>query len=349
MALASGNITPRLVNAEMGYPFWPAPNDISVSDVCGLSGQNPFSFYGPWHLKTDANKICKVDYGTDNYRLGDFRSYNHSTASTGIPKGADDFEQKYTGSTVTVVLSSFVYNMNILDALGYSYSTSALRICSKFYSTSGDRSSGTSPAKTDIQTLDWGSSSLTGHIRTATSKANSQQIKTITNVPITAPYVDTYISDVSGSRLLTLGTAISDGYTKLSFWEDVPPYFQGSPVNISPAPVTGMHTAISASSTRCNDDSQVPVTAGTSWSMTVRLKGEYYGSSYLVSATNATVTFKLYNRSNVLIETDTQTGKTFSNSASTAFSGTFSNSMGNGYHVVVGVSSASLGTRGAAC
>jgi len=348
MALASTNITPIKANVELGSPFYITSN-LSVKDVCEVTGQNRFSFYGPWHLKTDTNKVCQVDYGTSNYRLGDFRLYNHSTTSTGIPKGADDFEQKYTSSTATVVLVSYVYNMNVLDALSNAYSTSALRICSKFYTTSAARTAGTSPAKTDIQTLGWGTSSLAGHIRTATSKASSQQLKTITGVPITAPYVDTYISDISGTRLLTLGTAISGGYTKLSFWEDVPPYFQGSPVNITPAPVTGMHTAISASSTKCNDDSSVSVTAGTSWSMTVRLKGQYYTSQYLVSATNATVTFKLYNRSNALIETDTQTGKTFNNESSTAFSGTFSNSMGNGYHVTVGVSSATLGTRGTAC
>ena len=327
MALFATDITPRKANTEMGDTL-PTTN-LTVKQVCELAGQNEFSFYGPWHLSTVfATKVCEVDYKTSNYSLGDFRLYNHSQVSTGIPKGGTGFNRKYDpgDTTVDVTLTSFIYNMNVLDALQGAYSSSALYMCYDFYTSSAARITGTSPTYRDYSNpVTWDTiSQLTGHIRTQVEKAESSQQNTPPAVPITAGYVDIYIYTSSGVRVLTLGESKAGGYLDLTFSENPKPYYYGSFTTLSSPPVTGARIAVWGSSTpACSEapaDGVLEFNSGTySHTIYCKLKGASGGSQqYLVAATGVTVTFT-HLRGSTTIETLTFSSQTFSNTSAKSF------------------------------
>lgn len=355
MALAGNNITPRLARTEMGSEGSGLPTtNLAVHDVCRRAGQNEFSFYGPWHLDTSGNKDCEIDYQTSDDKLGDFRLYNHSATT---PKPQDDYTQYWGpgGSTVDFYISAFPYDMNILDALNDVYATSALRLCFKFYSSSVARGIGTSPVKTSYTTLIWntlsGASLMAGHTRSQTQKAGSTQFVEVTGVPTTYSvlYLDTYISDASGNRLLNLGTNVASGYTDITFVENSEPEFRGSFITIGSPPLTGAHIAISSDSARCSDATPVEVSVGTAWSIWTRLKGQVSTYQTLAAATSVTVRFRHYTSVGALLETDTRTGQTFSNSSAKQFSGTWSDTMAYGNYVVVDVTAITWGATGSPC
>lgn len=89
----------------------------------------------------------------------------------------------------------------------------------KFYTSTGDRTSESNAVHTFTAPIVYSTiTPLSGHTRNTTLRANSPQTVMVTNIPTTVSplYMDTYISNVSGTRLINLGTKVN-GYTTITF------------------------------------------------------------------------------------------------------------------------------------
>lgn len=293
MALAANNITVRLVNTELGSPFGATPNDITVKDICAYASQNPFSFYGPWTLGVDSNKTPIINYGSNNYKLGDFRSYNHSAAT---PAAANNFTQNWGpgGTTFDLTIVSFPYELNVLGA-----NANAQYITYNAYLSSANRAAETSRHDRDINSALFSTiTALAGHIRSQTQRIQSTHIDTFVGMataglstPNDTIYLDTYFSDASGNRLVNLGS-VSGGYTEITTHEKEDPEINVSG-NISspPSGYTVIYPVLATTSGNCLDDS--PLAGGTVGTTTIAfyfgLHGIYGSETRSVEATSVTI------------------------------------------------------------
>ena len=301
MALGSTNITTAAANIEMGSPLT-FPRNFSA--LCGYTGQNQYSFRGNGNLKVDSNKIVSIDYTTmPPYKLGDFRLYNHS-ASTPIPQA--NYVQKWGpgGATVDFSISVTPYEMNILNAAS-AYSSSALRWCFKIYTSSASRITGTSPIQTIYSAITWNSVSLSGHTRTQTQQAGSTQVVSLTGVSTSYStlYVDTYVSDISGNRLVTLGTSIASGYTDITMTESLYPTLDGGAF-VTPVPTgyTNMFPIIhSASTPVCTDSILTQTNGDTTYDFYLAMKGVYGTGTRIPLIDDCTISLKVGGSSAVIV------------------------------------------------
>jgi hypothetical protein len=291
MTLAANNITPRLVNTELGSPF--GINDLTVKAVCEYASQNPFSFYGPWLLNTDINKNVIIVYGTNNHRLGDFRSYNHSAAT---PAAANDFTFYWGpgGTTFDIPITSLPGQLNVLAA-----DSNAQYITYNAYLSTANRTAETPRHDQDINPALFNTiTALNGHIRTQTQRVYTTYIDTFVGMlvaglstPNDIIYMDTFFSDNSGNRLVNLGS-VSGGYTDITVHERQPPeILSGLTIPSPPSGYTVMFPVIAATSGNCLDDS--PLAGGTVGTTTISfyfgIHGIYGLETRSVEATSVTI------------------------------------------------------------
>jgi hypothetical protein len=88
----------------------------------------------------------------------------------------------------------------------------------KFYQSSANRIAETGAVHTFTAPITYSTiTPLAGHTRTTTQKPSATQTVTVTGIPITYAtlYMDTYISNASGTRLINLGTK-ANGYTTIT-------------------------------------------------------------------------------------------------------------------------------------
>lgn len=294
MALAANNITVRLVNTELGSPFGATPNDITVKDVCSYASQNPLSFYGPWTLGVDANKNPIINYGSNNYRLGDFRSYNHAAAS----QAANNFTQYWGpgGTEFDLTIVCLPGELNVLDA-----DPNAIYITYNAYLSSANRAAETSRHDRDINSAlftDISGTKLANHIRNQDDKIHATHIDTFVGMQISGLstpndiiYLDTYFSDISGNRLVNLGS-VAGGYTDITTHERQPPeIFASGNISSPPSGYTVIYPVLAASSGRCLDDD--PLAGGTIGTTTIAFyfgfHGIYGSETRSVEATSVTI------------------------------------------------------------
>lgn len=328
MALASSDITPRLANAEMGNPIGSSPyNDLTVKQVVEATGQNKFSFYGPGALSTDVNKDIVLTLPTNNHRLGEFRSYNHSALT---PKAATSFTKNYTGTAaVNIGITSFPYDMNLLDA-----DPSATYITYNAYLTTAARAAETSRFDQDINAAQFtGITPLTGHSRNQSSRINSTHIDTfvgMTTSTLTKPddyiYLDTFFSNSSGTRLVNLGS-VTGGYTTITMHQQQNPWVDSVGTCVTRSGYTGSHTEINNVASSCTG-ADVPLSTGSkSYSFYLRAVG-ISGSLYNINPTNCTVRIRHYEDDGTTIrETITLTSQNLNTYSKNGkqFSGTLTN------------------------
>ena len=262
MALAANNITTRGVNIELGSPL--GVNDLTVKALCEYASQNPLSFYGPWGLSVNANKDPIISYGTNNHKLGDFRSYNHSAAST----AANDFTQNWgpggTEFDLTIVTLAGEINLDAIDS-------NAVYITYAAYLSSANRIAETSRHDRDINSVLFTDpyTPLTGHTRNQTKRIHALHIDTfvgMSNAGLSTPndiiYLDTYFSDASGNRLVNLGT-VSGGYTDITTHErQDPEIFASGIIPSPPSGYTEINPVLAASNGNCLDDSPLAFGSG---------------------------------------------------------------------------------------
>jgi hypothetical protein len=327
MALAANNITPRKANTELGSPFGTTPSNLSVSDVVGYATQNKFSFYGPGVLSTDANKDMVLTVPTSNYKLGDFRSYNNSAAT---PAAFTNFQHNYTGtSPVNITLVSLPAEMNVLAA-----DSSATYITYNAYLTTKARSGESSRFDQDINpALFTTITPLTGHSRNQSSKIHATHVDTfvgMTTSTLSKPddyiYMDTFFSNVSGTRLVNLGS-VAGGYSQLTMHQQQNPWVDSVGTCVSRSGYTGSHTEINNVASSCTG-ADVPLSlTNKNYSFYLRAVGISTGL-YNINPTNCTVRIRHYEDDGTTIrETITLTGQnlnTFSKNGK-QFSGTLTN------------------------
>jgi len=355
MVMSSGNITPRLANAEMGNPLGTNPNDLTVDDVTRQSGQNQYSFYGPWHVIPNATtKFIEIDYKTSDDKLGDFRLYNHSANKSDVVYSTLSLSYDPTASTLTTVIPANMSEMNVLDALT-GYSESALYLCHRLYYTSTARNSGSGYFQTLTSSLGFYTpTTVSGHTRTATRRVSSTQIHNV-DMDISGMsgtdyiYVDTYISNSSGTELLRLGDSDSDGHTTITMTPYAAPYIYG---DIAPfgSGLTGARVALYTTNSKCSEATIYPSVGATTYSFYVKIMGQDGVDTKLISSTSGTADFRLYHYNHLgsLVETIQDNGNTLSNSAGIQLSGSCL-AMQYGHYIRVELDSVTWGSIGTAC
>jgi hypothetical protein len=320
-----------------------------LSTVAETSGQNQYSFYGQWHVQPNSTTKCiEVNYGTTNHRLGDFRAYNHSANASGVVYTTMNLSYDDDASTHSTVIPVSMSEMNVLDALS-GYSSSALYLCHKLYYTSANRAAETSAFQTITSSLSWYTPTLmSGHIRTATQRPSGTQSHTVSlnTSGINGTdyiYVDSYISNISGTRLLTLGASVSAGYTTITMTPLVEPWIDAVGTCVSRSGYTGSHTEINNVASSCTG-ADVPLSrTNKNYSFYLRAVGISSGT-WNINPTNCTVRIRHYEDDGTTIrETITLTSQnlnTFSKNGK-QFSGTLTNQPTYGEFLKVDITSVS--------
>lgn len=313
------------------------------------TGQNQYSFYGQWHVQPNSSTKCiEINYQTGNDRLDDFRSYNHSASASGVVHTSMNLSYDDSASTHSTVIPVTMSEMNVLDALS-GYSSSALYLCHKLYYTSAARASGSGSFQTITSSLSWYTPTLmSGHIRTATQRASNTQSH---NVSINTSgingtdyiYVDSFISNSSGTRLLGLGSAVSSGYTTITMTPQVEPWIDAVGTCVSRSGYTGSHTEINNVASSCTG-ADVPLSlTNKNYSFYLRAVGINSGT-YNINPTNCTIRIRHYEDDGSTIrQTITLTSQsleTFSKNGK-QFSGTLTNQPTYGEFLKVDITSVS--------
>ena len=361
MALGTNNISLTAVYAELnttggaGSAISTPSKPWTVSGLVGVAGQNPFSFYGPWHVIPHATtKFIEIDYGVDNYKLGDFRLYNHTANKSDMVYSTLNLNYDPTESTLTTVIPANMSEMNVLDALS-GYSESALYLCHRLYYTESARNSGSGYFQTLTSQLDFYTpTTVPAHTRTATRRISSTQTHEV-DMDISGMsgtdyiYVDTYVSNSSGAELLRLGDADSDGHTVINMTERAVPYIYGDNAPAGSG-LTGARVALYTTNSKCSEATIYPTPGDTSYSFYVKIMGNDGVDTKLISSTSNSADFRLYhyNHLDALIETIQDNNNTLSNSAGIQLSGSCL-AIQHGHYIRVELDSVTWGSLGTAC
>jgi hypothetical protein len=292
VALLGTNISTAVVNTELGSPYT-TPRIVRQLCIHPNAG-TPWSFYGVGTLGVDANKNVVWTAPSSNYKLGDFRFYNRTASAASGPDNLTHYWGP-SGSTTDFPVVSFPNALNVLFV-----NAGATYITYKIYTSSANRTA-ESGGTSQIQL--WSGSTitaLTGHTRTQTKKIDTIHVDTFTGYSTVGfgssvtRYGDVYISDVSGNRLMNLGSSKSDGYFDITFIKNVSPLITESGLAPTPWPVsptfTALFPALGTSSTPCASGSIAGGSIGTTnISFYVGIHGISGSNTYSVAATNFTI------------------------------------------------------------
>lgn len=229
------------------------------STLCRVTGQNPFSLFGPWGLTVNATTKCaEVNYGTSNDKLGDFRGYNHDAA---LPTPPTSFTHSWgpTGITTDITLVSIIPEFNVLAA-----NANADYIRYNAYTTSARRLAAVSnPGLNRYDTSEeaWLTTAVTpptGHTRTAVTRPQSTHVGTFTGFDTSSLTVDTifyfdmYFADGGAdTRLVSLSNTTDKGYFTVTLHKKLTPYADSLGTCVSRAGYTGSHIEVNNSATTC--------------------------------------------------------------------------------------------------
>jgi hypothetical protein len=267
MALGNTNISITAVGTEISSA------SKTISGLVGAAGLNKYSFYGPGALSVDANKDVVLTPPASVFKLGDYRSYNH-LSETPHPQADYTLYWGPGGVTTTATIPWFPNAMNIME-----FAYPGTYVTYKFYDTALGRSGevGDNLIYTFTSAIDFATiTPLAGHTRGTTQRANSMQLVVVTNLPTTTAtlYMDTYISDMSGNRLINLGTK-ANGYTTITLLEQSAPYVYGANSNIPTKPEHYTMLIPNVYSTNRCTEHKVDQSLGTSYSFNVVAYGLY--------------------------------------------------------------------------
>lgn len=295
MALGTTNINTTNVGSEIGS------SSHLFSALVGASGLNKYSFYAPGSLSVDANKDVVLTPPASNYKLGEFRNYNHSSLT---PSPQTNFTKNWGPSAGNFDFAVAWYPQAINIKC---FAVPGDYVTMNFYPSATDRTNETNRIKQQITAITYNADTpLTGHSRQATYRANSTQAPVwIYGYPYggladpdTTIYMETFISDVAGNRKINLGVR-ANNYTTVTFHKNQPPYVYGTP-NITPPP-SGYTVAIpavhSAATPICTTSQVAQTFNSTSYSFYVKIRGINGGQTRMLQATSATVTLTVQGQS----------------------------------------------------
>ncbi len=318
MSLGATDISVSAIMTETGL------SSGNVSALVGASNLNKYSFYAPGSLSVDANYDVVLTPPASNYKLGDFRLYNHSALTPGAQSnytqnwgpGASDFD---------FAVSWFPQNMNIKC-----FAVPGDYVTMDFYPTATDRTNQTNRIKRQITAITFNSiTPLTGHTRQPYYQASSTQAPVWIygypyaglSDPNTTIYMETYISDLTGNRKINLGTR-SNNYTIVTFHKNQIPYITKSG-NITPVPsgYTSAWIEITSGLTLCDTSGNLSQTfGGSTFGFYARIRSVYGANYRIIEQTACTVTLTLRGESQTVYSSPLNY-----NGSATYISGTLSN------------------------
>ena len=283
MALGSTNITTAIVRNYI------SGTSNKVSELVGKSGLNKFSFYAPGQLDVDTNKDIVLTPPSANYKLGDYRLYDASAVQ---PEAADDFTLGWGpgGSSFNAVIPWHPNTLNIKE-----FAATGDYVTFNFYASASDRTAEGNRVHTFTAAIQFSTiTPLLRHTRTTSYKVNPVQIPTVQNIPTaySTLYLDTFISDISGNRLINLGTK-ANGYTTLTLVESLNPRVTGqySGMPVTPSGYTTVFPNVYAS-TRCTTGG-LDQSIGTSYSFSVVCLGIHFGGNRTIRLSSVDVILTL--------------------------------------------------------
>jgi len=347
MALLSTNISTGVVNTELGSPYT-TPRIIRQLCTHANAGTR-WSFYGPGSLGVDASKNVVWTAPSSNYKLGDFRLYNR-TAST--PSGPGSFTHYWgpSGSTTDVPIVCFPQGLNVWEV-----NSSATYLTYKAYLSTANRTAETSVWDSFTEAWSYSTPSLynQGHTRNQSRKISTTHIGEFTAfqaLGTTDPdyiYFDVYLSDISGNRLINLGTSVSGGYFTLTLRKNSNPQINASGNCVSRPGYTGTFTNISNSSTECSSAIVTQSFGSTSYNFRITAVGIQLGS-WNINPSSCTITMYTYSGTGSLKDTTVVgTSQNLNDTTSTAYSGTKAVAWAYNDYAVVSITSVSTwGTAG---
>lgn len=317
MALPSTNITTGAVRTELGA------TSNAVSELVGNTGINKYSLYAPGTIGPDTNKNLVLTLPTSNYKLGDFRLYDHSSAApTWYPPPSGFLYWGPGGSTTN---ANLYISMNWLNLACSSAHSSIIDTTTNpwhyhvridVYNSDAARTTGTSPVKNwvlgiDMNAVETGFTVLSGHSRDMAGKAimntgysgNNFYLDSIAvDAGTCTRYFEAYFCDISGNRVMNFGTrgAGYPGYCNIEFRQNQQPQIysglsfaamsQSNPPNIGGFSWTYAAPQINDNTTVCAVNSPLNMTQGSgNVSFYVKIKGICNGVNYTYGVTSADI------------------------------------------------------------
>ena len=301
MALGDTGINTTNVGTEIGQPSLD-----SWSQLVGVTGLNKYSRYAPGTLGVDGSKNITLSAPGNNYKIGDFRRYDHSAVA---PSWWNIGTQYWGpgGSTANIVLLMAMETLNLqaFSSNGIDTGTNPAHyhVRVDIYTSSSDRASQTGTVQSFYPIgVDMVSHTpLSGH---------SRQVNWVMNTGYSANqfacngvnvasgnctrYCDVYFCDSSGAnRIINFGTSVSAGYFDVSFHERQAPYLCAG-AHTGTVPSGGGWTGYtypkvntSASTpAKCSEVSSIALTyGGSSYTFYLGLQGIRSGTQYMCAAT----------------------------------------------------------------
>lgn len=261
--------------------------NIQIDSLCGAANINKWSFYRPRPIQVNGTtKLVEFATKTNNWKLGDFRRYNH-TALT--PSAPDNFTRNYgpSGSTFSITFAVKVERLNIKELVP----STTPYITVKYYLSSSNRSSETSAIRTYTTAMSLSSESPpSGHSNNQTqAPSSSSQLVVDSTFPvsaITTPddvlYCDIYISDISGNALVRF----DDGYVDVNTHQYSNPIISQSGPNFTISGYTASFIVVNNGSSTCAGSDQSVTFGSSSASFYIHLVGLSGGTWYRLGASS---------------------------------------------------------------
>ena len=342
--LPSNYITITSIANTLGQPV---PNAL-VSSLVDDVNVNPWSFYRPVPITLNASD--EVILGTANrYYVGDFRRYDH----TENPPSLNPVIQNLDYETVTAVAHRPIpsgLNVKELD------NSNALYWCVRYYSNTTDRANRTGFTRTKVLSTSDSSQQdaavqystetpPSGHRNNQTQKALAPSVLFDWDFPIPTSdktyYSEVYLGSFSGFPYIYMPDEEWYGTINFSTSETTPPpapaFKAGLNIPVGPGICYPVYLI---NGTPCQDNTtptveQIP--GSTTYQANLAFKGQYNTTVGAYTVSNLTITLKLYNENNSLLETWTHgTQITVYNYGYYTISGTLPNgrTWQDGYYII---------------
>jgi hypothetical protein len=201
------------------------------------------SFYRPGALAINGStKLISRTAGSNNDKLGDFRSYNHSAAT---PLAPANWTKNWGpgGTTISITHAIRVEELNLRELTAGAAPYWTVR----YYLSSANRAADTSRQRTYTAAASESSNTPpTGHTNNQTNRPSGATetgftdanfpVSILVSNPDDILYCDIFLSDISGNIIARLGTTTAHSYTDLTTHELSNPFDDGCGPALSGAP-----------------------------------------------------------------------------------------------------------------
>ena len=208
--------------------------DWDIETLCNNAAINKFSWYTSRPKNLDANLLCELTSPapTTDRKLGDFRRYNHTALTPSIYYNPAMTKQYIGSGTFQFIIPCRPERMNLAELSA----NDPMYWKTIYYLSSANRASEVSAhgsyTDTSFNILATESGIPAGHTNNQ-SKSPSTSLQLFTDpafdptglsTPSDIVYCDTFIVNSGGTRIIRVGTAVSDSYLDITFTQVTAPY-----------------------------------------------------------------------------------------------------------------------------